>query len=156
MVSQGVGQGLKGIGGRAPRKYRYAPPVTLPEASGSPRRSKIMVLGSRGSGGSLQPCSLSSLSWPCLPFWAGSSYIHGRTPFFVSWLLLGLSWALLGHLGAILRPQKPIITEKARRVNTLIFIRFSRDLGFSGASLGGSLATCSRLGAVLEPHGDML
>ena len=33
------------------RKYVYGPPGTGPEASGGLRRSKIGVLGSRGSGG---------------------------------------------------------------------------------------------------------
>ena len=69
--------------------------------------------------------------------------------------VLGLSWAplgaLLGHLGAILRPQEPIGSEKARRQTTLIFLRFWSDFCLSGASLGGSVATWSRLGAVLEP-----
>ena len=69
--------------------------------------------------------------------------------------VLGLSWArlgaLLGHLGAILRLQEPIESEKARRQKTLIFIWFLNDFGFSGASLGGSVASWGRLGAVLEP-----
>ena len=57
----------------------------------------------------------------------------------------GPSWAslatLLGHIGAILRPQEPIGSEKARRQKTLVFLRFLKDFGLSGASLGGSLAS---------------
>ena len=68
--------------------------------------------------------------------------------------VLGLSWArlgaLLGHFGAILRLQEPIESEKARRQKTLILQRFFKDFGLSGASLGGSVASGSRLGAVLE------
>ena len=73
--------------------------------------------------------------------------------------VLGLSWArlgaLLGHLGAILRPQEPIESEKARRPNTLFFL-FFKDFGLSGASVGGSVASWGRLGAVLEPLVGML
>ena len=69
--------------------------------------------------------------------------------------LKGPSWAplggLLGHLGAILRLQEPIESEKARRQKTLIFLRLLKDFGLSGASLGGSVASWGRLGAVLEP-----
>ena len=68
--------------------------------------------------------------------------------------VLGLSWArlgaLLGHLGATLRLQEPIESEKARRQKTLIFLGFLKDFGFSGASLGCSVATWGRLGAALE------
>ena len=74
--------------------------------------------------------------------------------------VLGLSWArlgaLLGHLGAILRPQEPIESEKARRPKTLILHRFLQDFVLSGASLGGSVATWGRLGAILEPLVGML
>ena len=69
--------------------------------------------------------------------------------------VLGLSWArlgaLLGHLGAILRPQEPIGSEKERRPNTVSFHWFWNGFGLSGASLGGSAATWSRLGAILGP-----
>ena len=69
--------------------------------------------------------------------------------------VLGLSGAclgaLLGHLGAILRPQEPIESEKTKRPKTLIFFWFLKDFGLSGTSLGGSVATWGRLGAVLEP-----
>ena len=71
--------------------------------------------------------------------------------------VLGLSWAslgaLLGHLGAILRPRMAIGSEKARKQNTLIFLRFWKDFGLLGGSLGSSLATWGRLGAVLGPLG---
>ncbi len=74
--------------------------------------------------------------------------------------VLGLSGAclgaLLGHLGAILRPQESIESEKARRPKTLMFRRFLKHFGLSGASLGGSVATWGRLGAVLEPLVGML
>ena len=67
--------------------------------------------------------------------------------------VLGLSWArlgaLLGHLGAILRPQEPIESEKARRQQTLIFLRCLKEFGLSGASLGGSVASWGRLWALL-------
>ena len=52
--------------------------------------------------------------------------------------VLGLSWAslgaLLGHLGAILRPRMAIETEKARKPKTLIFSRFWKDVGLLGIS----------------------
>ena len=64
--------------------------------------------------------------------------------------------ALLGHLGAILRPQKLIESEKAARPKTLIFHMFFNDFGLSRASLEGSVASWSRLGAVLEPLVGML
>ena len=51
----GAGQDLSGIRGPEPRKYRYRPPRTLPEASGGPRRSKILVEGIHGSGGCQDP-----------------------------------------------------------------------------------------------------
>ena len=67
--------------------------------------------------------------------------------------VLGLSWgplgALLGNLGAILRPRKAIGSEQARRQKSFMFFRFLKDLGILGASLGSSLASLSRLGAVL-------
>ena len=66
----------------------------------------------------------------------------------LSWVHLG---AILGHFGAILKLQEPIESEKARRQKTLIFFCFFNDFGLSGASLGGSVATWGRLGAVLEP-----
>ena len=60
----------------------------------------------------------------------------------------GLSWAslgaLLGQLGAILRPRKAIGSEKARRQKTLIFLRFWKDFSLLGGLLG-------RLGGLLEP-----
>ena len=47
--------------------------------------------------------------------------------------VLGLSWAslgaLLGHLGAILRPRMAIGSEQARKQQTLIFRRFWTDFG---------------------------
>ena len=58
--------------------------------------------------------------------------------------LLGSSWAplgALGHIGATLRPQKPIRSEKGRGPTTLMFLRFLKGFGFSGASLGGALAS---------------
>ena len=74
--------------------------------------------------------------------------------------VLGLSWArlgaLLGHLGAILRPQEPIESEKARKRQILIFRWFFKDFGLSGASVGGSVASWGRLGAILEPLVGML
>ena len=74
--------------------------------------------------------------------------------------VLGLSWAplgaLLGHLEAILRPRKAIGSEKARRQKSLIFIRFLKDFGILGASLGSSEGTWSRPGAVLRALGGML
>ena len=89
------------------------------------------------------------------PSWAALGALLGALG-----AVLGPSWAplgaLLGHLGAILRPQEPIGSEKARRQKTLIFLRFWSDLGLSGASLGGSVATSSRLGAVLEHLVGML
>ena len=73
---------------------------------------------------------------------------------------MGPSWgplgALLGNLGSIMRPQKPTGREKGRRPHTLIVVMVLTDFGFSGASLGGFLATWSRLGAVLEPLGGMV
>ena len=42
--------------------------------------------------------------------------------------------ALLGHIGAILRPQKHIGSEKARRQRTLIFLRFLKDFGVCSLS----------------------
>ena len=47
-------------------------------------------------------------------------------------------------------------SEKARRQTTLVFSRLLKDFCFSGASLGGSLTTWSRLGAAFEPVGGML
>ena len=74
--------------------------------------------------------------------------------------VLGLSQASLGavldHLGAILRPEEPIGSEKARELTTIVFHMFLKEFGLSRASLGGSLATWSRLGAVLEPLAGML
>ena len=61
-VLRGVGQGLEGIGGQGPRKHRYGPPGTHPEASGGPRRSKIRFSGFRGSTGGGQTPG------PCLPY----------------------------------------------------------------------------------------
>eukprot|EP00959_Pyramimonas_sp_CCMP1952_P235780 4927194-Pyramimonas_sp.AAC.1 len=42
-------------------------------------------------------------------------------------------------------------SEKARNQSTLIFLRFWKDFGLFWASWWGSLATWSRLGAVLGP-----
>ena len=71
--------------------------------------------------------------------------------------VLGLSWAplgtLLGHLGAILRPWMAIGSETARRQTSLVFLRSLKDFGLLEASLGGSLASWSRLGTVLGPLG---
>ena len=58
-----------------------------------------------------------------------------------SWASLG---ALLGHLGAILRPRKAIGSEKARKQKTLIFHWFLKDFGLLGGLLG-------RLRGHLEP-----
>ena len=112
-----------------PLGVSWAPPGAILEAidqkrgwiiSGSPRRSLQMGLLGR--------------SWGPLGALLGALGA-----------LLGPSWgplgALLGHLGAILGPQKPIRSEKARRPKTLIFFRFLKDFGLSGASLGGSLAS---------------
>ena len=65
--------------------------------------------------------------------WAPLGAILGghRAVLGASWALLG---ALLGNLGAILRPQKRIGSEKARRQTSLIFFRFLKDFGFSGRS----------------------
>ena len=60
-----------------------------------------------------------------------------------SWAPLG---ALLDHLGAILRPQKLIGSQKARRQQTYIFLWLLKVFGFLGASLGGSKGTWNRLG----------
>ena len=89
------------------------------------------------------------------PYWAAlAALLSDLGP------VLGLSWAclraLLGHLGAILRLQKPIESEKARRPKSLIFFRLFKDFGLSGASLGGSVASWSHLGAVSEPFVSML
>ena len=74
--------------------------------------------------------------------------------------VLGLSGdclgALLGHLWAILRPQEPIESENARRPNILIFLWFFKDFGLWGASLGSSVASWGRPGAILEPLVGML
>ena len=71
--------------------------------------------------------------------------------------VLGISWAsrgaLLGPLGAILRPRMAIGSEKARRQKSLVFVRFLNDFGLLEASLGSSLASWSRLEAVLGPLG---
>ena len=61
--------------------------------------------------------------------------------------------ALLGHLGAILRPRMAIGSETARRQKSLVFLKFLKDFGFLEASLGSSLASWSRLGAVSGPLG---
>ena len=74
--------------------------------------------------------------------------------------LLGPSWgsleplldSLWGHLGAIVRPREAIESNRARRQNSLISFRFSNDFGFLGASVGGSVATWSRLGPVVGPR----
>ena len=73
------------------------------------------------------------------PSWGALGALLGALGAFLgpSWAPLG---ALLGHLGAILRPQEPIGSEKGRRPKTCFF-RFWKDVGLSGASLGGSLAT---------------
>ena len=74
--------------------------------------------------------------------------------------VLGLSGArlgpLLGHLDAILGPQEPVYSEKTREQKTLIFTMYFKDFGLSGASVGGSVASWGRLGAVLEPLVGML
>ena len=74
--------------------------------------------------------------------------------------VLGLSWAplgaLLGPLGAIWRARKAIGSERASMLKSLIFFRFWKDLGILGASLGGSVATWSRLEAVLGHLGSIL
>ena len=89
------------------------------------------------------------------PTWAALGALLGALgPVFgLSGACLG---ALLGHLGAILRPQESTESEKARRPKTLIFLRCLKDFCLSGASLGGSAATWSRLGAILEPLVGML
>eukprot|EP00959_Pyramimonas_sp_CCMP1952_P037249 779380-Pyramimonas_sp.AAC.1 len=47
-------------------------------------------------------------------------------------------------------------SETGRKQKTLIFLRFWDDVGLFGASLGSSLATWSRLGAVSGPLGTIL
>ena len=65
----------------------------------------------------------------------------------LSWASLG---ALLGHLGAILRPRMAVGSEKARKPTTLIFHSFWQDFGVLGVSWelpGGLLgASWGRLG----------
>ena len=70
-------------------------------------------------------------------------------------MLLGALGALLGgpYLEAILRPRKAVGSEKAGRQKSLIFFMFLKDFGLLGASLGSSLASWSRLGAILGPLG---
>ena len=83
-----------------------------------------------------------------------------------SWALVGMSWsylgslwvslgALLGPLGAVLRLQKPIGSEKMRGHSSLSFFWYLKDLSLLTASLGGSVATWTRLGAVLWPLGGI-
>ena len=54
--------------------------------------------------------------------------------------VLGLSWAplgaLLGHLGAILRPRKAIGSEKARKQKTTVVHLFLTDFDLLGGLLG--------------------
>ena len=70
---------------------------------------------------------------------------------------MGLSWAspgaLLCQLGAILRPRKAIESAEAGRQNNIDFFNCLKGFGILAASLEGSVATWSRLGAVLGPHG---
>ena len=65
------------------------------------------------------------------------------------WAVLGASWAplgaFLGHLGAILRPQKRIGRETARRQKSSISFQFLKDLGL----LGGPEGSPRALGTVL-------
>ena len=74
--------------------------------------------------------------------------------------VLGASWAplgaFLGRLGAILKPQKPIGSEKARRYNSVVFFRYLKDLGLLGGSLEGSGGTWGRPWAVLRAPGGRL
>ena len=74
------------------------------------------------------------------PSWGALGALLGALGPFLgpSWAPLG---ALLGHLGTILRPQKPIRSEKGRGPKALMFFRFLKDFGLSGASLGDSLAS---------------
>ena len=62
--------------------------------------------------------------------------------------VLGLSWAslgaLLGHLGAILKPRLAIGSERATMQTSLIFFRFLKDFGILGGLLG-------KLFGLLEP-----
>ena len=73
--------------------------------------------------------------------------------------VLGASWAplgaILGHLGAILRPQRRIGSEGAGRPKSLIFLRFWKDFGFLGGPRGDSESTWGRLVALLGPLGGM-
>ena len=70
--------------------------------------------------------------------------------------VLGLSWApllgaLLGHLGAILKPRMAIGNEKAERQTSFVFFRFGEEFGLLEASLESYLASWSHPRAVLGP-----
>ena len=98
-----------------------------------------------------------------VPPWGPQNRLLGR-----SWddlgrwgVVLGASWAplgaLLGHLGAILRPQRRIGSEEAGRPKSLISnCLFLKKFGFLGGSRGGSESTWGRLVALWGPLGGML
>ena len=69
--------------------------------------------------------------------------------------LVGPSWCLLGGLETILRPQEPIRSESARRQNIVKPFQFLNGFCSLGGILGASVATWSRLWAVLEPLGPL-
>ena len=66
-----------------------------------------------------------------------------RRPWSALEAVLGLSWAslgaLMGPLGAVLRPRMAIGSEKARKQQTLIFRRFWTDFGLLGGPRGDSM-----------------
>ena len=77
-----------------------------------------------------------------------------------AWALLGPSWAslgaVLGHLGAHIEASRAHRERKGEKAKNIGFPKCLKDFGLSRASLGGFLATWSRLGSVLEPVGGML
>ena len=90
-----------------------------------------------------------------VPSWGHLGAVLGPSwgPLGPSWALLGPLGALLGPLGAILAPPMAIGSEKARRQKSSLFLRFLKVFCILEASLGGYLASWSRLGTVLGPLG---
>ena len=66
---------------------------------------------------------------------------------------LGHLEALLGHLGVILRPERPIGSEQTKNQNISISFKLWLGVGFFGGPWVGSEGTLSRLGGVSDPLG---